>query len=551
MTLGMGPLVAPASTVTGKPTPSGAHAPVTFTVVVPVYRPKRRYLQEMIDSVLTQDYPYWQLICVDDGSQDADVTAVLTAAAQNLQVEVIVQDNGGIVAATNAGFDRALGDFIALLDHDDILEPGALRALAEVIEAHDDVDLVYTDELIIDEKGHPLGAMRKPVWSPERLRGQMYINHLSAYRRSLVAQVGGLRTGYDGSQDYDLALRITEQARRVEHIPRMLYRWRTHDASVSHSGDTTPVFDAARRALTDHLARTGIAGTVEQTHDTGVYRIRREVQGEPLVSIIIPTRGSAAEVAGGVRTMVVGAVHDIIERSTYRNVEIIVVVDAVAPMGVVEQLRMIGGDKVKIVVWEAPFNFSAKINRGVAYATGEYVLLLNDDVEVISPDWIETMLALCQQPGVGMVGPMLYFEDGTIQHGGHRYTGGGPGHIGFGEARGSLGPFGTFTLDHEVSGVTAACSMMPLDVFFEVGGMCTFMPSNYNDVDLCLKTGSLGYRIVWTPFAELYHYESKSRVARLSEYELHTIRRRWGHHFQKDPMWPYDDERYPSPSTWF
>ncbi len=526
------------------PEPDPEKVPLALiSVVVPVYRPHRRFLLEMIESVLEQDFVNWEMILVDDCSQTSHVTEVLRAASKDPRVTVIVREtNGGIVAASNDGLAAAKGDFVALVDHDDLLVAGALRAVAKVIGAVAEADVIYTDESHVSADGVISNPFVKPDFSPERLRGQMYIGHLGVYRRSLLAQIGGFREGFDGSQDYDLALRACERARRVVHIPEVFYRWRIHPASVSQSAGNAPVFDAARKALTEHLGRIGRAGTVEQVHGVGVYRIRYELVGRPKISIIIPTRGSSAEIRGVLRCLVVDAVRSVVAKSSYTDIEFVIVADRSMPPEVAEELSTIAGDRLVMVPWEAPFNFAAKINLGAVHATGDYLLMLNDDIEVISSDWLEVMLGLAQQSDVGMVGPMLYFDDGSIQHGGHQYSGGGPGHIAFGVNSASTGPFAGLMVDREVSGVTGACALLPRQVYFQVGGMNVELPANFNDVDLCLKVTGAGYRILWTPHARLYHYESKTRIARVLLYELNILRNRWGHRIERDPFWPHAPE---------
>ncbi|AZI58522.1 glycosyltransferase [Nakamurella antarctica] len=511
-----------------------------MSILVPVFRPDRRFLEEMLQSILIQNFMDWELICVDDCSESEEVSLVLADMARDPRVKIITRcTNGGIVAASNDALAAARGEFVALVDHDDLLVDGALGAVMHALAQHGDADVLYTDEGHVDSEGLLSNSFHKPDFSPERLRGQMYIGHLGVYRRSLLMRIGGFREGFDGSQDYDLALRATELARRVVHIPQVWYRWRIHSASVSQRSDNAPVFAAARRALEEHLERVGLQGVVEQIHSVGVYRIRYAVIGSPLVSIIIPTRGSSAEVGGQIRCLVVDAVRSVVEKSTYQNFEIVVVADDSMSAQVRADLAQAGGDKLRFVPWSAPFNFAAKINRGVVESQGDFILMLNDDTEVITPDWLEVMLALAQQPDVGMVGPMLYFEDGTIQHGGHVYSGGGPGHVALGHRAGSTGPFAGLLVDREVSGVTGACALMPRAAYFAVGGMNLNLPINFNDVDLCLKVTNAGYRIIWTPHAELFHYESKTRVPRVVHYELDTLTQRWGRNIATDPFWPH------------
>ena len=516
------------------------------SVLVPVYRTPPAYLAEMIGSVLAQTDPGFELILVDDGSDDAVLTAALAAAtrADPRIVVVALEQNAGIVAATAAGLAVARGEFVALLDHDDLLVPTALErvrtALAQAEAQGRAVDVLYTDEDQLHPDGELRAAFRKPDFSPARLAGQMYLGHLTVYRRSLLTEVGGFRAGYDGSQDYDLALRAVEVARGVLHLPEVLYHWRIHPQSVSHRSDNSAVFDAARRALADHLQRTGTAGTVEQVHPVGIYRIRRELAEQPLVSIIIPTNGSRGFTRGAQRVMVVDAVRSLVERSTYREYEIVLVADSSTPPSVLADLTAIAGDRLRVVPFTGAFNFSAKCNVGALAAAGDLLLLLNDDVEVLTPDWLETMVALAVQPDVGMVGAKLLYEDGTIQHLGHLYERGDVTHVAAGAPADWPGPVGDLLVEREVSGVTAACALLRRDVFDEVGGLSPAMPINFNDVDLSLKITGAGYRILVTPFAVLHHFESRTRDRSVASHEVIALRRRWDHRLLVDPFWRHD-----------
>ena len=504
-----------------------------FSIIVPVFDPPERFLRDAIASIRDQTFTDWELILVDDGSREPHVERVLREAAScddRIRVDRLA-DNRGIVAASNLALSYATGSFVALLDHDDLLEPTALAVCAAELSGSD-VDYLYTDE----DRLTPRGAIpsRKPAWSPERLRGQMYTGHLSVFKRSLVEEVGRFRPGFDGSQDYDLVLRVTEKARRIVHVPQVLYHWRWVGESVSQVG-RPEVFAAARRALQDHLDRVGIRGRIEQVHPTGVYRVQRQVTGTPLVSIIIPTGGSSGAVGGRSRVFVVEAVRSILKASTYQELEFVIVADEHTPPPVVDELVAMLGERLRLVSYGATFNFSRKINIGATMASGEYLLLLNDDVEVISEDWIETMLGLAQEPDVGLVGAMLYFDDGTIQHAGHVYNSMTPGHIGYGMEADEAGPIFAFGVERECSGVTAACAMIRRSVFYEVGGMSVQFAMNYNDVDLSLKVRSSGRRIIWTPHAKLFHFESKSRTVGIGASEVALIRQRWGRLMELDP----------------
>jgi GT2 family glycosyltransferase len=357
-------------------------------------------------------------------------------------------------------------------------------------------------------------------------------------RRTLVEEVGGFRHDFEGAQDWDLVFRVTERARRIAHVPEVLYHWRTVPESVASSVDAKPyAYDSARRAIESHCERVGIDGTVEEHQERGHYRVRRTVEERPLVSVIIPTRGSAGVVWAAERIMVVEAVRDLVERSTYEPLEIVVVADTDTPPDVLQELRAVAGEQLRLVPYDRPFDFSEKVNVGASHATGELLLFLNDDVQVITPDWIETLVGFAREPDVGAVGCQLFFEDGTIQHAGHVYIGGNPAHVMFGRMADHATNRNVLFLDHEVSGVTAAAMMCRAEVFEAVGGFSTDFPGNYNDVDFSLKVRSLGLRIVVTPHARLHHFESVSRDPTIVVGELDRLRSRWWVELRDDPYY--------------
>ncbi len=504
--------------------------------------------------MLEQTFQDWELVVVDDGSPESLIPIVAAAAAGDRRIRCArLPSNQGIVGASNQALGRARGTFVALMDHDDLLDGRALARCVAALSEEPDCDLLYTDEDWIDMEGRSLGPFLKPDWSPERLRGQNYVNHLCVYRRTLVEEVGGFRTGFDGSQDYDLLLRASERARRIVHLPETLYHWRVRPGQVSGSGNPA-VYRAARRAIEEHGQRIGVPGVVEQVDPLGVYRVRRSRSADPLVSIVIPTRGSSGTVWGTERVFVVEAVRSIVERSTYANVELVVVADTCMPPPTEAALRAIAGERIRLVGYDRPFNYAHKVNLGVLASRGPLVLLLNDDVEVISPDWIETMLGLIEYPDVGMVGCALLFEDGTFQHAGHLYLGGGAiGHIGYATDGDSPGPISAFLLERECSGVTAACALLRRSDYLAVGGLTRRLPMNFNDVDLSLKIRAAGHRIVWTPFARLYHFESRTRQVGVGLSELQAVQARWGRVLDRgDPYWRYPDVSWtvadPSPA---
>jgi GT2 family glycosyltransferase len=510
------------------------------SVVTPVYDTDEWVLRECIDSVRAQSFDRWQLCLVDDASPTDRPWAMLREASAS-DPRIVCrrrEHNGGIVAASNDALALATGEIVVLLDHDDRLHPDALAKIVEAFAADDQLDYVYSDEDLIASDGRRINPFYKPDWSPERFRNQMYSCHVSAIRRTLVDEVGGFREGFDGAQDWDLVFRVTERARRVGHIPEVLYHWRTVPASVTSGTDAKPyAYDAAKRAIQSHCERVGIAATVEEHAERGHFRVRRCLDEHPLVSVVIPTRGSEGVVWAAERVMVVEAVRDIVERSTYPRLEIVVVADTATPAGVLDELRALGGERLRLIDYDLPFNFSEKCNVGAARASGELLLFLNDDVQVITDDWIETLVGFARETDVGAVGCELLFEDGRIQHAGHVYIGGNPAHVMFGRLPDHATNRNVLYLDREVSGVTAAALMCRADVFDAVGGFSAEFPGNYNDVDFSLKVRSLGLRIVMTPHARLYHFESVSRDATLGTDELELIRSRWWVELNRDPYY--------------
>ena len=513
---------------------------------MPVWETPARFLESAIDSIRRQTFDSFELVLADDGSRSAEVLEILERATRSDSRITVVRNpfNTGIVSASNLALREARGEYIALMDHDDFLLPTALERTISVLESNPDCDLLYTDEAWIDESGTVVGPFFKPDWSPERLRSQMYVNHLSVYRRSAVVELGGFRQGFDGSQDYDLALRVSERSRQLIHLPEILYHWRIREGQVSGTNNPA-VYAAARTAIQEHCGRIGIDGKVEQTDPLGIYRVHRRVIGDPLVSIVVPTRGASGTVWGRDRTFVVAAIESVVSRSTYPFLEYVVVFDQATPPKVLQELREICGDRLRLVSYDAPFNYARKMNLGAIAASGDYLLMLNDDVEVISDDWIETLVGLAQEPSVGMVGCALYFEDGTLQHGGHLYVDGSAGHIGYGAPEEYPGPVSALQMERECSGVTAACALLRRSDYLDLGGLSRQFPVNFNDVDFSLKVRLSGRRIVWTPHAKLYHFESKTRDGSVGPSEVGHIRRRWGHVLDgEDPYWRYPDRSW-------
>lgn len=502
-----------------------------FSIVTPVYEPPLAVFEETFASVVAQEHTDWEWILVDDASPSPQVRDFIREqAATDPRIRLVERaENGHIVKASNDGVDAARGEFIAFVDHDDLLAANALKAMARHIGANDDVDYLYSDEDKADEDGNLHSEFRKPRWSPERLRGQMYTSHLSVMRTSLVREVGAFREGYDGSQDHDLALRVSERARRVVHVPQVLYHWRAIAGSAAADIDAKPYATiAGQRAVQDQLDRLGIRGRVEQGREAGRYVIERELDPEVKVSIIIPTLGGSALVFGERRVLVEETVRTALEKTDHDNVEVVVVYDEPTPPRVLERLREIAGDKLVLEEFTKPFNFSEKCNVGALRATGERLVFLNDDVEVISDRWLENLVGPLDEPDVGLTGAKLYFSDSSIQHAGHGYWGKHYHHPFRFRTREDSGPFGELIVNREVTGVTAACAAIRREVFLGIGGFTEALPSNFNDVDFCYKVNHHGYRTVWVANCELFHFESQTRDGTVQSWERHFVVRRWG-----------------------
>ncbi|WP_210438367.1 glycosyltransferase family 2 protein [Nocardioides xinjiangensis] len=519
-----------------------------FSIVTPVYEPPVDVLADTIASVLAQDFEDWEWILVDDCSPSEAVRDLIREhAGRDPRIRLVEREtNGHIVAASNDGIEAARGEFIVLLDHDDLLTPDALSANAKRIARNDDVDYLYSDEDKVDDEGNLYDEFRKPDWSPERLRGQMYTSHLSVMRTEVVRRVGGFREGYDGSQDHDLALRVGEVARRVVHIPEVLYHWRAVVGSASADINAKPYATiAGAKAVQDHMDRLGLPAEVGQGPVPGHYRITRRLDPATRVSVVIPTIGQSALIWGSRRLMVVEAVRSLLAHTEHENLEIVVVYDKPTPRKVLRQLEEAAGDKLVLVRFTRPFNYSEKMNVGCLRASGDRLVFLNDDVEVISEGWLEQLVAPLDEPDVGLTGARLYFGDDTVQHAGHAYARGHYLHPFRDLPRESYGPFGALIINREASGVTAACAAMRRDTFVQIGGFCEALPANFNDVDLCYKVRRHGQRIVYVAAVELYHFESRTRERAVHDWERDLVRGRWGMPFV-DPYVPGRGRRSPA-----
>ncbi len=519
-----------------------------FSVIIPVYNVEKKWLEKAIESVINQIYPVWELCIADDASPKPHVRSILNHYSKlDPRIKVVFRkENGNISAASNSALDLATGDYIALLDHDDELAIDALFENAKLINQHPEADFIYSDEDKIDIKGNRFAACFKPDWSPEYFYSCMYTCHLGVYRTSVIRGIGGFRSEYDGSQDYDLVLRVIEKTKNIYHIPKILYHWRAIPSSASSGSQAKPwAYTAGRKALQAMLSCSSYPGRVEETSNPGIFRVRRDIVGEPLISIIIPSAGKKIDTPSGSLCLLENCISSIKQLSTYRNYEIIVVDGYDIPESTLEAMSNYKpqsgytSPKVQIVRESEPFNFSMRINTGVAKAQGQFLLLLNDDTQVLTPDWLESMLELAQQTEIGAVGAKLLLPDRKIQHVGVILLEGDPCHALYGFDSEHPGYYCSNIVIRNYLAVTAACLMMRQEVFQHLGGLDEEFPLNYNDVDLCLKAHQAGFRNVVTPYAQLIHYESATRQKGLTPGEWSQLNNKWNNYFKTLGADPY------------
>ena len=512
-----------------------------LSIVIPAYKTPEKYLREMLDSILAQTYKKWE-VCVANGSPKGEGAIVSRVMAEYTKKDSRFHvselgENLGISGNTNAALEMASGDFIILADHDDTIPEHALYEVAKIINEHPDCDVIYSDEDKLDMDGGALFDPHfKPDFNPDLLTSVNYICHLFVVKRELLNKVGGFRHEFDGAQDYDFIFRCTENAKEICHIPKVLYHWRCHQESTASNPESKLyAFEAGARAIMAHYERMGIpAEKVEKGVDYGIYHTTFKIQGDPLVSVIIPNKDHSVDLDLCIRS--------IIERATYKNLEFIVVENNSTTPEIRDYysqlLGLSGNDsyaercklhtvcghdggilhsedgRISVVTYHGDFNYSAVNNLGVSYATGDYILLLNNDTEVITANWMEEMLMYAQREDVGAVGTKLYYADKTIQHAGvviglgaHRTA----GHTHYRIPVQNLGYMGRLCYTQNATAVTGACLLVKKSLYEQVGGLDESFVISLNDVDFCLKLRKLGLLNVWTPFAELYHYESISR----------------------------------------
>ncbi|MBQ9929090.1 MAG: glycosyltransferase family 2 protein [Lachnospiraceae bacterium] len=493
---------------------------VKISILVPLYNTPESFLREMIESVTNQTYGNWEL-CLADGS-DAEHAYVGEICAEYIKADkgrIVYQKlekNAGISGNTNECLKLATGEYIGLFDHDDILHPSALYEYVKVINEQG-ADYIYCDETTFkgNDINHMLTMHFKPDYAIDNLRANNYICHFSVFARNLLDGTELFRSKFDGSQDHDMILRLTDRAKKVVHVPRLLYYWRSHAGSVASGIDAKPyAVQAAKGAVADHLKRHGYDHfqiTSTRAFET-IFKIRYSIVGNPKISIVIANKDHASDLRR--------CISSIVEKSTYENYEIIVVENNSTTQEIFDYYKELeDAEQVKVVTYKAPsekagFNYSAVNNFGVSHAAGDYILLLNNDTQVITVNWMEELLMYAQREDVGAVGGKLYYENKTIQHAGvvlalgaHRTA----GHSHYGQHRENLGYMGRLCYTQNVSAVTGACLLVKKSLFEEVGGLDEGFAISLNDVDFCLKLRKKGLLNVFTPFAELYHYESISR----------------------------------------
>ena len=487
---------------------------VKFSILVPLFNTPEKFLTDMLDSVCGQTYENWEL-CLADGSdhEHAYVGEICRKYGEKDKriVYHVLDHNYGISGNTNECLKLATGDYIGLFDHDDILHPSALFEYAKAIN-ETGADYIYCDEITFEGESidHMIVLHFKPDFAIDNLRGNNYICHFSAFSRELLDEAGVFRSAYDGSQDHDMILRLTTKAKKVYHVPKALYYWRSHKASVAQDINAkTYAVDAAKRAVHDHILEVyGMDAKVESTRAfPTIFRIRYPLIEKPLISIVIPNKDHMEDLSR--------CVESIVSKSTYPNYEIIVVENNSETKEIFDYYRALEhNERIRIVRYEGDFNYSRINNFGVSFAKGNYVLLLNNDMKIITREWMEELLMYAQRPDVAAVGGKLYYADNSIQHAGiviglgaHRAA----GHTHYKDDKMHLGYMGRLCYAQDVTAVTGACLLVKKEQYFQVGGLDETFSVAFNDVDFCLKLRRAGYLNVFTPFCELFHYESKSR----------------------------------------
>jgi GT2 family glycosyltransferase len=513
-----------------------ADFPFTISILVPVYNPPIDFLDECLKSVLKQSASNWQLIVVNDGSTKPEIAPWLEQFATEHEgdprIKVSTKPNGGISSALNAALAEATGEYMGMLDHDDALDPRCIETFSKVVQANGHPDAVYSDEDKINPRGEHFELYCKPDFSPELLLTQMYLCHFTIFKRDLVTNVGGLRTDMDGGQDFDLALRLLPNLKNVIHIPQPLYHWRAWSESTALTIDAKPwAQDAAARAQTSHIERTFGGGTVAPSKIQGLNEVHPKIMTTPKVSVIIPTIGTMND-KGNAR-FIDDCVASLKKNETKTPFEIVVVTTGTIPL-----VNVVTETDSTVVYDTSNFNFAEAINLGRANATGDYLLILNDDTTVAEADPITRMLEIGQIDEVGIVGAKLTYPDGRLQHVGMVMLPSGPTHCWIAKAGKEPGYFGSTLTPRNYSAITAAAMLTRTSVFDELGGFDTAFARDFNDVDYCFRARKAGYRVAWTPYAHFTHYEGASIVRKKADpAESALFHERWDADYRVDPYY--------------
>ena len=527
-----------------------------ISVIVPMYKTKEKFFKDLVNCMINQTYSNWEL-CLADGSPEQNENLKKYYEKDERIKYKFLNDNLGIAGNTNAAIEMTTGDYIALLDHDDILADYALYEVVNCINMFPNAEFMYSDEDKIDENDNRYDAYFKPDFAPDTLRCQNYICHFSIFKKELMEKLNGFKADYDGAQDYDIFLRMSEitKPENIKHIPKILYHWRVHNQSTAklNSNAKNYAFEAGKKAIEDHLKRVGLEGQVSEGCIEGIYRVDYKVKDNPKVSIVIPNKDG--------KDILKVCIESVLEKTTYKNYEIVVVENNSETEEIYEYYKeIIKNEKIRVVNYNTGkeikeenecnldytnsnkikvkpgFNYSAIINFGVRMSIGEYAIQLNNDTELITPNWLEIMLGYCQREDVGAVGVKLYFPDETIQHAGIIVgIGGIAGNRFKSIPKNGHGYFAKESMVENLSAVTGACLMAPKTIYEEVNWMNEDLAVAFNDVDFCLKIREKGYLVVYNPFVEFWHYESKSRgqentPAKIKRFqgEMSTFEQRWG-----------------------
>lgn len=487
-------------------------------------------LEEMLASVRGQDFADWELCLCFEGRPSPGVREALDrAAGEDSRIRVSDCEEGGATVAE--ALKMANGGFVGLLGDVDRLDREALAAVDAALGQAPEADFVYSDEDEIDSAGRRSEAFFKPDFSPERLRAEPYTGRPSFFRRSLLEEVGGFSASLGGAAEWDVAFKVSERARDILHVAKVLYHRR-----AGGTGNDRTSSDASVQVVQAHCERIGLAARVEaDPRRPGGCLLRPALSETPLVSIVIPTCGQSRAIRGETTVLVLHCVRSILATSTYPEFEIVCVADEGTDPAMLEELRALGGERLRVVAYDQPFNFSAKVNLGAAHSNGEHLLFLNDDMEVITPDWIERMVMYSSHLGIGAVGAQLRWEDERIQHAGVVLEGGLPGHV-YRGAGGELSGYARNVLvTQDYLAVTGACLMSPRDVFERTGGFPVELPVNYNDIYYCLAVREQGARVVYDADTVLYHFESSSRDTTVNDWEKSMLLDRWHTAIGADP----------------